>query len=179
MTTGRNVQHLKMKPVMPAKIRAKASTVSSGKSFGVAMAGVETAGGMLGASPLASSIGPTTNAGAVLAAAFGGVNAGMGAASGGFPSYAGGVKASGMYGMGIPGMEGVSGIPGSTGTSVVPGTEGFTQWDMINSMNQNNLQLLELQAMMQSNLQSWNTRSNILNADHRAKMAMVEKLSPR
>ena len=46
-------------------------------------------------------------------------------------------------------------------------------------MNQNNLQLIELQAIMQSNMQTWNTKSNILSADHRAKMSMIEKFTAR
>ena len=72
-----------------------------------------------------------------------------------------------------------SGIPGGGSSAVVPGTEGFSQWDLINTMNQNNLQLLELQATMQSNMQGWNTKSNILSADHRARMAMIEKFTAR
>ena len=50
---------------------------------------------------------------------------------------------------------------------------------MINTMNQNNLQLLELQATMQSNMQGWTTKSNVLSADHRARMAMIEKFTAR
>jgi len=51
--------------------------------------------------------------------------------------------------------------------------------DMIEAMRAENLQLLELQAMMQSNMQTWTTKSNILSADHRARMRMIEKFSAR
>ena len=151
----------------------KASRIGR-KNFGVALAGADA---MLG---VASAAGGTANptAGAVLSAAFGGIGA-AGAAMGQYnaPMFAGATNMSTGFGGGIPGLQG--GIPGSTGGSVIPGTEGFSQADMINSMNQNNLQLLELQAMMQSNMQAWNTKSNILNADHRVKTTMIEKLSPR
>jgi hypothetical protein len=96
------------------------------------------------------------------------------------------------YGSSVPSLAGGYN-PGfkaaSTGTSlgglsdgssaVVPGTDGFSQMDMINTMNSNNLGLLELQAVMQSNMQAWNTKSNILSADHRARMAMIEKFTAR
>jgi hypothetical protein len=104
----------------------------------------------------------------VLAAAFSGVNS-YNAHAAGTPSFASG----GMNSMTAPGL-----LPGS-GSAVVPGTEGFNQMDMINTMNQNNLQLLELQAVMQTNMQGWNTKSNILSADHRARMAMIEKFTAR
>jgi hypothetical protein len=150
---------------------AKASRVGQ-KDFGVALAGADA---MLG---VAQATGQATNttAGAVLSAAFGGVGA-AGAAMGQYnaPSFAGGM--GNMASM--TGMEGVPGLSGGTGGSIIPGTDNFSQADMINSMNQNNLQLLELQAMMQSNMQAWNTKSNILNADHRVKTTMIEKLSPR
>ena len=151
----------------------KASRVGQ-KNFGVALAGADA---MLG---VASAAGGTTSptAGAVLSAAFGGIGA-AGAAMGQYnaPMFAGATNMSAGMGGGLPGLQG--GVSGGTGGSVIPGTEGFSQSDMINSMNQNNLQLLELQAMMQSNMQAWNTKSNILNADHRVKTTMIEKLSPR
>ena len=126
------------------------------------------------------------NSAAVLAAAFSGINQA-------------GAQMSG-YGANPTAMTGVSSAPylagGSSGgmkysstgqlgslnpdAPVVAGTgEDFSQMDMINSMNQNNLELLELQATMQSNMQGWNTKSNILSADHRARMAMIEKFTAR
>jgi len=155
--------------------QAKASRVGQ-KNFGVALAGADA---MLG---VASAAGGTGNprAAAVLSAAFGGIGAAGSAMSQyNAPSFAGGMGNMASMGGGLPGMEGVAGLSGGTGGSVIPGTENFSQADMLNSMNQNNLQLLELQAMMQSNMQAWNTKSNILNADHRVKTTMIEKLSPR
>lgn len=152
--------------------QAKASRMGQ-KNFGVALAGADA---MLG---VASAAGGTGNprAAAVLSAAFGGIGAAGSAMSQyNAPSFAGGM---GNMASGLPGMGGVAGMSGGTGGSVIPGTDNFSQADMINSMNQNNLQLLELQAMMQSNMQAWNTKSNILNADHRVKTTMIEKLSPR
>jgi hypothetical protein len=81
--------------------------------------------------------------------------------------------------MGKTSTTDITSLLGSSGDSVIAGTEGYSQADLINSMNQNNLELLELQALMQSNMQAWNTKSNILNADHRVKTTMIEKLSPR
>jgi len=122
----------------------------------------------------------STNSSAVLAAAFSGITTGSQALGGGAsmtsaPSFAGG----GM-GAGAKFMTG-GGSLGSLDPNapVVPGTEGFSQMDMINTMNQNNLGLLELQATMQSNMQGWTTKSNILSADHRARMAMIEKFTAR
>lgn len=167
MTKTARIQHLN------TITGAKASRIGQ-KNFGVALAGADA---MLG---VASAAGGTANptAGAVLSAAFGGIGA-AGAAMGQYnaPMFAGATNMSTGFGGGIPGLQG--GMPGSSGGAIIPGTEGFSQADMINSMNQNNLQLLELQAMMQSNMQAWNTKSNILNADHRVKTTMIEKLSPR
>lgn len=114
------------------------------------------------------------NSATVLAAAFSGVNA-YGAQSGGGAPY----LASGTYSGGMTSMQTMPGMMPGSNTPVVPGTDNFTQMDMMNTMNQNNLQLLELQAVMQSNMQAWNTKSNILSADHRAKMAMIEKFTTR
>lgn len=152
---------------------AKASRVGQ-KNFGVALAGADA---MLGVASVAGGTG-NQKAAAVLSAAFGGIGA-AGAAMGQYnaPMFAGGL--GNMATTGFSGLGGGSAISGGTGGSIIPGTDNFSQADMINSMNQNNLQLLELQAMMQSNMQAWNTKSNILNADHRVKTTMIEKLSPR
>lgn len=94
----------------------------------------------------------------------------------GVPSYATGFGGTGgAYKQAmIPGADSPVIPTGGTGME-----ENFSQMDMINTMNQNNLKLLELQAVMQNNMQSWNTKSNILSADHRAKMAMIEKFTAR
>ena len=108
------------------------------------------------------------NGAAVLGAAFSGIAEGsaqMGS-MGGTPSYAGGMRAMGSGGLPNP-------------NAPVGGANNFSQMDMINTMNSNNLGLLELQAVMQNNMQAWNTKSNILSADHRARMAMIEKFTAR
>ncbi len=123
------------------------------------------------------------NAGNVISAAFSGMGAvgavaGNGSYGGGVPSYSSGFDMGGYAGLKYSTLGGAGSGTGSS-NPVIPGTEGFTQADMMNTMNQNNLQLLELQATMQSNMQSWNTKSNILSADHRARMAMIEKFTAR
>lgn len=105
----------------------------------------------------------------------------------GAPSFAGGSSFGTLGSTGGMGAiryaktdsSGVIGTTTGSSTSVIPGTDNFSQADLINTMNQNNLQLLELQAQMQSNQQMWNTKSNILSADHRARMAMIEKFTAR
>lgn len=85
------------------------------------------------------------------------------------------------YQGGIPGLSmnyGSASQPPVSGGQVVPGTS-MNQAQLMEVMNQNNLQLIELQAIMQSNMQTWNTKSNILSADHRAKMSMIEKFTAR
>lgn len=132
---------------------------------------LDAVGAMEGVSATTAAMYGDVNSSTVLAAAFSGVGA-YGAQSGG-----GGVPYMASGGMNSL-QTGGSLLP-SSGTPVVPGTEGYSHSDMINSMNQNNLELLELQATMQSNMQSWNTKSNILSADHRARMAMIEKFTAR
>ncbi len=136
------------------------------------------------------------NAATVLSAAFSSFPAAASAFAGygAPPSYAAGYS-MGM-GMGgtitdqqVPGLGGSPGImraaytPGAIGTSgstpVTPDNPNFTQAELLQTMNQNNLALLELQAVMQSNMQQWNTKSNVLSADHRAKMSLIEKFTAR
>lgn len=139
----------------------------------------------------------SSNAAAVLHGAFSGMSSaasvyGYGAGGGTSALSSGGVGAYGDF----PGVMGVGSYntlggyaagggyaPGAfkagnelpmSGGGSAPGTQ-----EMINSMNTNNLKLLELQAVMQSNMQAWNTKSNILSADHRARMAMIEKFTAR
>ncbi len=127
---------------------------------------------------------------AVLAAAFSGMGAINSLSSNSGASYGAGMGGTPYLTAGMGGMYGGSGASAQTlgsgnlggvdpNAPVVAGTEGFSQMDMINTMNQNNLQLLQLQAVMQSNMQGWNTKSNILSADHRARMAMIEKFTAR
>ncbi len=160
---------------------AKATGVRTGKDFNAFLGAADamgntalTAGQMYG----------SPNATTVLGAAFSGISQ---LSSMSAPSFAGGaefgaVSSPGSYGAlkySSASLSG-SGLTGAGGSSsVIPGTDGFSQADMINTMNSNNLQLLELQAMMQSNMQAWNTKSNILSADHRARMSMIEKFTAR
>jgi hypothetical protein len=65
------------------------------------------------------------------------------------------------------------------GGSSIPGMDGMDQASLLNQMNQNNLQLLELQAIMQNNMQQWTTKSNVLKATHDAKMAMIQHFAVR
>lgn len=134
-------------------------------AVGAAQAPAATAAGMYG----------DVNSATVLAAAFSGVGAYN--AQSGTPSFAGGTPYN-MSG-GMNSMQTMPGMLPSSGSAVVPGNDNFSHMDMVNTMNQNNLQLLELQAVMQSNMQAWNTKSNILSADHRARMAMIEKFTAR
>ncbi|MFA4873722.1 MAG: hypothetical protein WC690_00105 [bacterium] len=179
----------------------KAQKVRGAKAMGADFGGMLDAVSAMGPTVTTTNqmYGSTGAPSAVLAAAFSGINAasaqGLGGMGGGGASLTGG-SALADYTSGVPsfasgGMGGMSGGPGAQTVSsgslgglnsnapVVAGTEGFSQMDMINTMNQNNLQLLELQAVMQSNMQSWNTKSNILSADHRARMAMIEKFTAR
>jgi hypothetical protein len=165
-----NVTHIGI-DTSSIKRGVKGSRVGTGKSFDTALATMGAVGDTLGAAGIGSK--PA----AVISAAFSGMQAGATSFGGGYGAGLGGTNV--YASAGIPGMDGLTGISGSSTDAVVPGTEGFTQADMINTMNANNLKLLELQALMQSNMQAWNTKSNILNADHRVKTTMIEKLSPR
>ncbi len=128
------------------------------------------------------------NAATVLNAAFSSFPGAASAFSGGAPSWSSAGYSATPYGPGayagyqggIPGLSmqyGVTQPPVSAGQAV-PGTN-MSQAQLMEVMNQNNLQLIELQAIMQSNMQVWNTKSNILSADHRAKMSMIEKFTAR
>lgn len=178
-------------------INIRAIQANATKSSGAKAVGTKGFDDILGAAGAMSDTAMTAgqmygppNASTVLASAFSGIGQlsamsapayATGAGFGGGGMGGGGMNMAGSYGLSKASSAYMpSGIPGSSGgSSVIPGTEGFSQWDMINTMNQNNLQLLELQALMQSNMQSWNTKSNILSADHRARMSMIEKFTAR
>ncbi len=134
----------------------------------------------------------SSNAAAVLHGAFSGMSSaasvyGYGGGGGGSALASGGTGAYGDFPgvMGVGGASTVGGYAGGgfkagdPGTSMASGGSAPGTQDMINSMNTNNLKLLELQAVMQSNMQAWNTKSNILSADHRARMSMIEKFTAR
>ncbi|HPQ81300.1 MAG TPA: hypothetical protein PLZ86_06200 [bacterium] len=161
----------------------KAQTASKGfkkigGDFGSTM--LDAANAMSTTAATAGSMYGSNNAMAALNAAFSGIGTASQAMGGGMSygaSFGGGVSGGAPYLAAGMGAQTIGGSLGST--SAIPGTDNLTQMDMINSMNQNNLGLLELQATMQSNMQGWNTKSNILSADHRARMAMIEKFTAR
>jgi hypothetical protein len=165
----------KLQDLFKGNAGPKASKIKGvgGADFNVMLDSVSAMGPTAGT---AAGMYGSSNSSAVLAAAFSGISSGAQSLGGGagVPSMASGYGAGAHF----------ASTGGSLGTmdpnaSVVPGTEGFSQMDMISTMNQNNLQLLELQATMQSNMQGWTTKSNILSADHRARMSMVEKFTAR
>lgn len=164
----------------------KATSVGSGADFGVMLDAIGAMG------PTAATAGQmygSTNSAAVLGAAFSGIGASSQQMGGGMGAM-GASHGAGLYGStatGAPylaaGMDykatniGMGGM--DPNTPAVPGAQGMSQMELIQTMNQNNLQLLELQAVMQNSMQGWNTKSNILSADHRARMAMIEKFAAR
>lgn len=169
--------------INPEAIRSQTKAMGT-KSPGDFNAFLDAANAMTPAFATAGQMYSSPNAQAVLSSAFSGMSTTGGLAQqASYPSFAGGGMPD--YGAGFtkyPGGPGELPSPGglpSGGDPVVPGTSGFTTADLMNSMNQNNLKLLELQAVMQSNMQAWNTKSNILSADHRARMAMIEKFTAR
>lgn len=146
--------------------RPKAASV--GKSFGDVM-GVAGAFAPLAGELMYQSTG-SPNAAAVLHSAFSALPAAFGGAKG---SYAGSQLGDLPGVMGSPSYASTSGV---TGNGNVPGTE-VPQAELLDQMNTNNLQLLELQAVMQNNLQQWTTKSNILKSVHEAKMSMIQKFA--
>lgn len=161
---------------------AKAGKVASPKAIGTDFSGMlDAASAMSPVATTAGSLYGNNSSAAVLAAAFSGISAGAASfGSGADASMASGTPSfSGGYGAQTIGGGSNLGTLTDGSSSVIPGADGFSQMDMINTMNTNNLQLLELQAVMQNNMQGWNTKSNILSADHRARMAMIEKFTAR
>ena len=122
---------------------------------------------------------------AVLGAAFSGVTttrqqtATGGSISAGYvPSFSNGGYLGGDQSLSAMGY-GKSGLGGDPSSPVVPGVDGFSQADLMSSLQTNNMQLLEMQAGLQAFMQEANIKSNILSADHRARMAMIEKFTAR
>jgi len=170
---------------------------SVGKAQGPADSGFNSIMGAMDAmTPLATELTyqgtGSTNAVNVLNGAFTGVGgaagaygfgtAAMGGGYGGYGAlgeYPGmmGVGSAGTYGGYAGGYKAASVTTGGPGD--LPGTPGFNTKAAVETMNLQNLKLLELQAVMQSNMQAWNTKANILSADHRARMAMIEKFAAR
>jgi len=162
--------------IQPAEIKAgtKLKGVSTGKDFNQFLGAVEAFGP---ASAEATHQYGSVSSGAVLSSAFSGVSASRSQMA---PSYAfGGAPLPGSTPYGMSPMKAGGVLPPGSGTFVDNTTPGFSTGELMSSMHQNNLNLMQLQAMMQSNMQEWNTKSNILSADHRARMAMIEKFTAR
>lgn len=164
--------------INPMTIEAQAKkkgfkAMTGGSGFNAML---DAAGAIGPTAMLAGQMYGTPNSATVLSAAFSGVGATSAQlGSGAYGSYAGTPYLAAGYSGGYKSAGFSIGDPNAP---VIPGAE-MSQMDMINVMNQNNLQLLELQAVMQNNMQAWNTKSNILSADHRARMAMIEKFTAR
>lgn len=167
-----------------AKRQIKATGVGGGTDFGVML---DAVGAMGSAAATAGQMYGDTTSAAVLGAAFSGIGASSQQLASTGASYGGGLY-GGTTASGAPylaaGMDYKAGTIGIGGLSdpnsqAIPGAEGMSQMELVQTMNQNNLQLLELQAVMQNNMQAWNTKSNILSADHRSRMSMIEKFTGR
>lgn len=161
-------------------------------AFGDVLGGISPFGGA--ASELTwQATGGSDLAMAVLNASFSGIDVAKGFSQ---PAYSSGAYSA--YGS-MPGMMGsprYTTQPGFTNakygqdpySTAIPGydTAGNTTQDIasykreiMDSMASTNFELMELQALMQSNMQQWTTRSNILSADHRARMSIIEKFTAR
>ncbi|MBI2974643.1 MAG: hypothetical protein HYY43_03545 [Deltaproteobacteria bacterium] len=188
-----NIKNTKSIKIEPNKIGGKAQSGPVGSNFDSFLGAVDAMAPM-NTEVMYQATG-STSAAAVLHGAFTGVTGaagsygygpggGAGAGYGGFGAlaeYPGimGVGSSGTVGGYAGGYKGIdTTIGGASSTGQVAGT-GMNTPEVLNTMNINALKLLELQAVVQSNTQAWNTKSNILSADHRARMAMIEKFAAR
>ncbi|MBI2346575.1 MAG: hypothetical protein HYV03_06810 [Deltaproteobacteria bacterium] len=165
----------------PMAIQQAATSPAKAKAAGVGKAAFGDFLGVAGAfAPLAGEVTYQSfgnpNAAAVLHSAFSALPAAYAAGKGG---YAGSVLGDMPGAMGYPKYG--STLATGSGDLYNPGAPvadtGVTQAELIDQMNQNNLQLLELQAIMQNNMQQWTTKSNILKSVHEAKMAMIQKFT--
>lgn len=139
----------------------------------------------------ANQFSSNSNAATVLAAAFSGTTTYGNLQGGGSPTSFMGSGYSGasygatgsteqMLGLGYGTGKYSSGYDvGTTSSSEAVTGTGVNTGELINTMNTNNLKLLELQAAMQGYMQAWTTKSNLLSTHHKAQMTMVEKLNTR
>lgn len=182
-----------LNPVNPIEIQQRGEQRPSGRTGQAKAISNDTFGDVMGG---VSAMNPfmteftrqstgSVNAATVLNAAFTSFPAAAASFSGSAPSwgmaqgYAPTMPYWGAGSQGLPGLGASYPSEGMvSGGQAVPGTN-LSQFQLMEIMNQNNLKLIELQAMMQSNMQVWNTKSNILSADHRAKMSMIEKFTAR
>lgn len=161
---GKAIIGSKTEPGKSSKTKALTGKFNVGDSL--------SAMGPAGAEMMYQSTGSPTAA-AVLHGAFTGLGASQ-------PYYGSGMGMPGLMGSGkysyAPGYMGGKYLTGSDGG--VAGT-GVSTPEMMQSMNQTSQELLVLQANLQQNMQAWNAKSNIISADHRARMAMIEKFTGR
>lgn len=162
--------HIDPVALQSASISGKSKASATGSTFGDIMTGIGHLS-QLGGEITYQATG-NSNAAAVLSASFNA--AGHLAAQGRGGSVGGGLP--GIYGAGRHSI-GHGNLP--LGGGSVPGMEGMDQAQLIEQMNVNNLQLLELQAVMQNNMQAWTTKSNVVKAMHDAKMSMINKFAPQ
>lgn len=168
----------KINPLAIKEATAGTQRISATKDFGSFIDAVNAMGP---ASVTAAEMYGDVKSQSVLQAAF----SGMGQLPGSAPSYAMGTAGSVEGLMGMGGYSAMKYNPSSGFGKVSTGSDqgmfgtGVSQQDLMNTMYDNNLKLLELQALMQSQMQAWNTKSNVLSADHRARMAMIEKFTTR
>lgn len=165
----------------PNVIKMTASKPPAPVSAGRAKASFGDFLGIAGAfAPLAGEAGyqltGNANAATVLHSAFSALPAAYGSSQGYMGSMAGdlpGVMGSAKYSTPLDAY----GI--GAGDATGAGGSALDQASLINQMNENNMNLLELQALMQNNMQQWTTRSNVLKSVHDAKMAMIQHFAVR
>lgn len=160
--------------IQQQSIGTKPRAASVGTSFKSALSAADVA------APFAPLMGELTyqatgspNAAAVLHSAFSALPLAFGSGKG---AYAGAALGDLPGMMGSPSYASYSGGGAYGGSGTVPGTD-VPQAELIDQMNTNNLQLLELQAVMQNNMQQWTTKSNILKSVHESKMSMINKFA--
>lgn len=159
------------------------AAMGGGSDFGNVFAGIAEAFSPLAGEAMYQGTG-STQAATVLHTAFSSVpQAFAGGPSG---AYAGsvlggtpGAMGAGRYSTAsyLPADLAGAGAGGAGGAG--PGLEGVSQYQLLETMNQNNLQLLELQSIMQNNMQQWTTKSNVMKSVHTAKMAMIQQFNVR
>ncbi len=133
--------------------------------------------------PLAAEAGyqatGSANAAAVLHSAFTALPTAYGSSQGGYMnSMVGnppGILGAGSYSTPLDAY----GVGAGGASGVGTGTSAIDQGQLIQQMNENNMDLLGLQALMQNNMQQWTTRSNVLKSVHDAKMAMIQHFAVR
>lgn len=166
-------------------VKSKAGAGAPKAAFNDVLAGISAMGPATG-ELMSQWTGGNDKAGAVLNAAFSGIDVAGGYSAGGAYGAYGPYSASpGVFGTPsyttqagfTSGKYASSGITGLGGTNIDDPAQ--YQQQIMQTMNENNLKLLELQALMQSNMQSWTTKSNILSADHRARTSIIEKFTAR